>query len=129
MRYALLLAAPIALIASQPAAPQTPAVVNVQLANFKFTPQTIVLDHGRPYVLRLHNASDGGHDFTAPAFFAASAIAPADRAMISEGEVEVHAGMTHEIHLTAPARPGRYKLKCSHSFHKMFGMSGSIIVR
>lgn len=129
MRYAFLLAMPIALLGAQPAAPQAAAVVNVQLSSFKFTPRTIVLDHGRSYVLRLTNASKDGHDFTAPSFFAASRIAAGDRAMVMEGEVEVHPGMTHEIHLTAPAAPGRYKLKCSHSFHKMFGMSGAIVVR
>ncbi|HEU4499527.1 MAG TPA: copper-binding protein, partial [Sphingomicrobium sp.] len=92
MRCAFLLAVPIALLAAQPAAPQPPAAVNVQLENFKFTPNTIVLDHDRPYVLRLFNASGGGHDFSAPAFFAASAIAPSDRRWVTEGEVEVPAG-------------------------------------
>ena len=38
-------------------APRRPPAVNVQLSNFKFTPKTIVLDHGRPYVLRLANAA------------------------------------------------------------------------
>jgi uncharacterized cupredoxin-like copper-binding protein len=117
------------MLGAQPAASQGPSVINVQLSSFKFTPKTIVLDHGQPYVLRLTNASKDGHDFTAPGFFAASRIAPSDRAMVMEGEVEMHPGVTHEIHLTAPASPGRYKLKCSHSFHKMFGMSGTIIVR
>jgi uncharacterized cupredoxin-like copper-binding protein len=128
MRCALS-AIPIALLAAQPAAPQAAAVISVQLSSFKFVPQTIVLDHGKPYVLRLQNVSKDGHDFTAPTFFAASRIAPGDRAMVAEGEVEVHPGMVHEIHLTAPAAPGRYKLKCSHSLHKMFGMSGTIVVR
>lgn len=129
MPYAILLAAHFVILAAQPAIPPAPTVVNVQLTSFSFSPKTIVLDHGRSYVLRLHNASKDGHDFTAPGFFAASRIAAADRAMVSEGEVEVHPGMVHEIHLTAPASPGRYKLKCSHSFHKMFGMSGTILVR
>lgn len=114
--------------AAPPAASQLPLVVNVHLSNFKFEPKHIVLDHGRSYVLRLRNAADGGHDFTAPGFFAAAGIAPADRPLVREGEVEVPPGKVREIHLTAPAA-GTYKLKCSHSFHKMFGMSGSIVVR
>jgi uncharacterized cupredoxin-like copper-binding protein len=65
MRYAFLLAVPIALLGSQPSAAQAPTLVNVQLANFKFTPKSIVLDHGHAYVLRLQNVADGGHDFTA----------------------------------------------------------------
>jgi uncharacterized cupredoxin-like copper-binding protein len=119
---------PIALVAAQPATPQAPAAVNVQLSNFKFTPNTIVLDHGRPYVLRLFNASSGGHDFSAPTFFAASTIEPSDRRLVTEGEVEVPAGQLREIRLTAPAA-GSYKLKCTHTFHKAFGMSGKLIVR
>jgi len=129
MRYAFLLALPIAVLGAQPAAPQPVAVVNVRLSSFNFAPKTIVLDHGKSYVLRLTNASKDGHDFTAFAFFEASRISPADRSMVMEGEVEVQPGTTREIHLTAPGAPGRYKLKCSHSFHKMFGMSGTIVVR
>ena len=129
MRIAALLALPVILLGAQPAAPQAPAVIGVQLANFSFTPKDIVLDHGQSYVLRLANVSDGGHDFTAPQFFAASAIAAADRPLVTEGEVEVPPGQVREIHLTAPDAAGKYHLKCSHSFHKMFGMSGSIIVR
>jgi uncharacterized cupredoxin-like copper-binding protein len=128
MRYAFLIAVPLALLGAQPAAPQAPTPVNVQLANYKFTPKTVVLDHGRAYVLRLQNNTDGGHDFTASEFFAAANVAAGDRPMVSEGVVEVPPGQVREIHLTAPAA-GRYKLKCSHSFHKMFGMSGKIVVR
>jgi plastocyanin len=129
MRYAFLSAIPLALLGAQPATTQAPAVVNVQLSNFKFTPKTIVLDRGRSYVMRFYNPTKDGHDFTAPAFFAASRIAPEDRRMVMEGEVEVHPGMTHEVRLTAPAAPGRYKVKCTHRFHKLLGMSGTIIVR
>ena len=128
MRNGLLFALPLALLAP-PATAQAPAVVNVQLSSFKFVPRTIVLDHGKSYVLRLSNISKDGHDFTAPAFFAAARIAPEDRRMVREGEVEVHPGMTHQVRLAAPATPGRYKLKCTHTFHKMLGMSGTIIVR
>ncbi|MFL6723244.1 MAG: cupredoxin domain-containing protein [Sphingomicrobium sp.] len=128
MRYAFLLAVPISILGAQPMAAQAPTVVNVQLANFKFTPRSIVLDHGHAYVLRLQNVASGGHDFTASDFFAAANVAAGDRRYVSDGEVEVPAGQVREIHLTAPGA-GKYSLKCSHSFHKMFGMSGSIIVR
>jgi uncharacterized cupredoxin-like copper-binding protein len=128
MRYAFLIVAPIALLGAQPAATQTPAVINVQLANFKFTPNQVVLDHGHAYVLRLQNVSDGGHDFTAENFFAAANVAAGDRGLIQEGAVDVPGGQVREIHLTAPAA-GRYKLKCTHTMHKMFGMSGTILVR
>ena len=129
MRYALLFALPFAALGAQPAASQAPSVINVQLANFSFTPKAIVIDHGHDYVLRLQNVSDGGHDFTASEFFAAANIAAADRPLVQEGVVEVPAGKTVELHVTAPAAAGSYHLKCSHSFHKMFGMSGTIQVR
>ena len=130
MRIAPLFALPIILAVGSPAVAQpAPATVNVQLSNFKFAPESIVLEHGHSYVLRLQNVADGGHDFTAPDFFAAASVAAEDRAKVAEGEVEVPAGQVREIHLTAPAAAGTYKLKCSHSFHKMFGMSGKIVVR
>ena len=128
MRYAFLFAAPFAALGLQPAAPQAATPVNVQLSNFKFAPKTIVLDRGRSYVLRLYNASGGGHDFTARQFFAAASIAPTDRRWVTEGEVEVPPGQLREIRLTAPAA-GRYKVKCTHTFHKTLGMTGTIIVR
>ena len=128
MRYAFLLAVPMAVLGAQPATPQAAAAINVQLSNFKFTPRTILLDRGRPYVLRLYNASSGGHDFAAPAFFGAAIVAPGDRRWVSGGEVEVPPGQLREIRLTAPAA-GTYKLRCTHRFHKTLGMSGRIIVR
>lgn len=127
MRRALL-AIPLAVLGTQSASPQAPAAINVQLSNFEFTPRTIVLDHGRTYVLRLYNASGGGHDFTARTFFAAAAVAPSDRRWLRQGEVEVPPGQLRVIRLTAPA-PGRYKVKCTHTFHKTLGMSGTIVVR
>lgn len=129
MRYAFLSAIALVALGAQPANPQAPAVVNVQLSSFKFAPRTIVLNRSGSYVLRLHNVSKDSHDFSAPSFFSASTIAPADRAMVVEGSVEVRPGTIREIGLTAPAAAGRYKLKCTHTFHKMFGMSGTIIVR
>jgi uncharacterized cupredoxin-like copper-binding protein len=127
MRASSLFAAPLLLICGSAAVAQ-PATVAVQMSNFKFAPSSIVLDHGRPYVLHLTNVASGGHDFTAAAFFAAANVAASDRRYISEGEVEVPPRQAIDIHLTAPA-PGTYKLKCSHTLHKMFGMSGTIVVR
>lgn len=127
MRNSILLAA-VALVFGGSAVAQQPIVLNVQLSNFSFTPSDIVLEHGRPYVLRLSNAAGGGHDFTAREFFAAASVAAEDRRYISEGEVEVPPGQVREIHLTAPAA-GKYNLKCTHCLHKLMGMSGTIIVR
>jgi uncharacterized cupredoxin-like copper-binding protein len=123
-----MLLAAVAIAFGGSAVAQQPTVLNVQLSNFSFTPSDIVLEHGQPYVLRLANAAGGGHNFTAREFFAAASVAAEDRRYISEGEVEVPPGQVREIHLTAPAA-GKYNLKCTHSLHKLMGMSGTIIVR
>ena len=114
MRYAFLLAVPIAF---RLAFTQAPTLVTVQLANFKFTPKSIVLDHGHAYVLRLQNVADGA-TISPHGLLRRGQCRAGDRGLISEGEVEVPAGQVREIHLTAPAA-GKYSLKCSHSFHKM----------
>lgn len=128
MRMTFLAAVPVLMIAGSAAVAQSPATIDVHLSNFKFAPSTIVLKQGQPYVLRLINDGGGGHDFTAPEFFARSALAQRDRTWVQGGAVEVPGHQVREIHLTAP-RAGSYKLKCSHTFHKAFGMSGRIIVR
>lgn len=128
MGHASWLAAGLLALAAAPATPQAPAVVTVQLSNFNFTPRTIVLDEGRSYLLRLYNSAGGGHDFTARDFFAAATVAPGDRRWIRDGEIEVPSGEWRQIRVTAP-RAGRYKLKCTHRFHKALGMTGTIIVR
>lgn len=101
--------------------------IEVTLASFKYAPHTIRLEADKPVVLRLVNTSSGGHDFTAPEFFAAATVRPQDRGAIEEGSVEVTPRRGVDIALVPKA--GRYPLKCSHSFHKMFGMSGEIIVQ
>lgn len=128
MRLALLLSIPLAAFAA-PAAAQAPAMVEVHLSNFKFTPQAIVLEHGRSYVLRLVNDGDGGHSFAAPDFFAAASVEADDRVWLTDGDIEVPGRLIRQIRLTAPSAPARFKVKCTHAFHKMFGMSGEIIVR
>jgi plastocyanin len=120
IRYALLA---FALTAATPSA----AVdrVDVSMANFKFTPATIHLKHGQQYVL--HLSSTGAHSFSAKAFFAAATIPAADRARIADGKIEVGAGQSVDIHLTAPAA-GSYEIHCTHFLHASQGMKGSFVV-
>lgn len=106
---------------------QAPETIAVTLTNFRYTPQTITLQHGRPYVLRFTNGAKGGHDFVAKQFFAAAVIAPEDRAKLAKGGIEVPRGETIELRLTAPPA-GRYDVHCSHFLHSTFGMKGEIIV-
>ena len=104
-------------------AQDAPAQVEVRLSNFDFTPSTIRLAAGRPVILHLVNSGDGGHNFAAPEFFAAAreVSGPVER-----GRVEVAGGQSADIRLT-PAR-GTYRLRCTHTLHTAFGMSGEIVV-
>ena len=119
---ALLLAAPAATAQHSPPA----ETVAVGLSSFDFTPRTIRLRAGVPVVLRLENRGSGGHDFSAPAFFAAARLDRASAAFVRRGSVEVPSRSTREVKLT-PAR-GRYRLRCTHMFHSALGMRGEIVV-
>jgi plastocyanin len=100
--------------------------VEVRLANFSYSPKAIRLRAGQPVILRLVNTASGGHDFTAPRFFAAAQVRPQDRRLIQQGSVEFRGRQSHDIALVPKA--GRYALKCGHAFHKMLGMTGEIVV-
>jgi plastocyanin len=112
---------------SQPT--QGPAVapesISIRLSNFAFTPDRLRLRVGVPFRLRFVNDSGGGHNFTAPAFFAASAVVggspPPDRKM------DVAAGTTVELTLV-PRVAGTYPVECTHFLHSLFGMKGTIEV-
>ena len=102
------------------------ARVEVRLASFSYSPKSIRLRAGQPVILHLVNTSSGGHDFTARQFFAAAAVRPQDRSAIAGGSVEVRSRQSRDIALVP--RAGSYPLKCGHTLHKTFGMSGQIIV-
>lgn len=136
----LLIAAAITLVAgcatTRPIEPRIagPAVdftsartVEIRLSNFDFTPSIIGLEAGRPYELKIVNAASGGHDFTAPEFFAASAVAPQDAARIASGQIDLGGGETASIRLVPAV--GEFKVVCTHFGHVALGMTGKIIVR
>ena len=123
-----LLALPLlALAAIGPAQAATPAVVQVSMTNFSFAPAALPLQAGTPVVLRLRNDSGGGHNFAAPAFFAAARIDPASAGAVHDGRVEVKAHSAVDVLLTPAA--GHYPVKCTHTLHSAFGMKGAITVR
>lgn len=98
--------------------------VEVTLSNFAFTPQSLHLKAGRPYLLHFTNAGSGGHNFSAPEFFA-SALYPSGVGP-DGGVVELHKGASADVSLVPAA--GQYKLKCSHFLHATMGMTGDIVV-
>jgi uncharacterized cupredoxin-like copper-binding protein len=121
--------------ATAPAAPpaqpsvatgESAGIFTVVLTDFAFTPDHIALRAGVPARLRLVNNSKGGHDFSAPAFFAASSIAPGTTAP-KDGAIEVGSHQTVEIAVT-PRTPGTYPVECTHFLHSLFGMTTTIAV-
>ena len=101
--------------------------VEVTLDNFNFEPRTINLVADRPLVLALTNTGSGGHNFSAPGFFAAAQMEQASADLVRDGLIEVAAGDTVELRLI-PATGG-YDLDCTHVGHSLLGMAGSIVVR
>lgn len=103
-----------------------PAIVAVELTNFRFDPQALHLRAGVPIVLRLHNGASGGHNFTAVEFFSSAKVSQSSAAAVHNGTVEVPKHGTVDISLMPSA--GSYRLRCSHTFHSAFGMKGVIRV-
>jgi uncharacterized cupredoxin-like copper-binding protein len=111
------------------AAAQGVEQVHISLTSYAFTPSTITLKAGTTYRLHLTNDSGKTHDFTAAGFFAASTVAPEDKAKLEEdAEVEVAAHQSADITLT-PNRAGSYPLTCSEFMHTTLGMKGTIVVQ
>lgn len=103
-----------------------PAHVTVTLSSFDFAPSAIHLRAGQPVVLHLVNDAGGGHNFSAPQFFAAAAVRPQDQGLIYKGAIELSGHQTKDIGLVP--RAGSYKLRCTHTMHSTFGMKGDIVV-
>lgn len=99
--------------------------ITVRLSNFAFTPDHLLLRADLPVRLHLVNDSRGGHDFSAPALFAASTFP--NGAPPPEGEVDVRSGQAVDV-VFVPRVPGTYKVRCTHFLHTFFGMTGSVVV-
>jgi plastocyanin len=113
-------------VASAPATGPVSDTVTVHLSNFAFTPESIRLQARRPVMLTLINDSDGGHDFSAPALFAASTF-PTGTAPPKDGAQEVDQHSRVELRFT-PQKPGHYEVTCTHFLHELFGMVGTVEV-
>ena len=117
------------------AAMQIPAVhaqanrqeIQITLSNFSFNPNMLRLQRNMAYTLHLTNTASGGHSFSAPEFFAAAAVAPEDRAKITNGRIEISAGQTVDVTVT-PMTAGGYPIVCTHFLHQSFGMHGTAVV-
>ena len=117
----------LAAVATAAVAQPAEQTINVALTNYAFTPKVIHLHHGAPYRLHLTNTSGKGHDFEAYELFEASQVAAGDRGKIDDGKIEVDKGQAVDVRFT-PLKAGTYKVKCTHPFHEMLGMSGEVVV-
>jgi len=102
-------------------------LINISLTNYAFTPGALNLKTGTTYHLHFINSGSKDHNFSAPEFFAASAVAPEDEAKVKKGLVSLESGQSVDVTVT-PSRAGTYPVECTHFMHKMMGMHGSITV-
>ena len=103
-------------------------LINISLTNYAFTPGALNLKTGTTYHLHFINSGSKDHNFSAPEFFAASAVAPEDEAKVKKGLVSLESGQSVDVTVT-PSRAGTYPVECTHFMHKSMGMHGSIVVQ
>jgi uncharacterized cupredoxin-like copper-binding protein len=102
-------------------------LVQVRLADDRFEPAEIVLEHGKSYRLHLENVGKEMHEFSARAFFAVAQVQDAAKTLTNNGsEMVLQPGQSGDIDLVAPAA-GTYELTCPD--HDWDGMVGKIVVR
>lgn len=121
-----------AALLSLAAAASVPAIANpvaapvqvVTLYSYGYQPNPIRLAAGRAVTLHFVNGARNRHDFTAPDFFGSARIlsgsAPA-------GKVDLARGQSRSVTLIPAA--GRYRVRCARPFHKLLGMSATVVVR
>jgi plastocyanin len=109
-------------------AAETPAKVTVTLANFSFTPTDLHLRAGQPVTIHFVNEGSGGHDFTAPEFFAAATMDAANRTRVAGAKGRVSLGKGESSDVTLTPKAGTYKAHCSHFMHSSLGMTGKVVV-
>jgi plastocyanin len=117
---------PLAIVAAAHAQEARP--MTITLTSYAFTPANINLKAGAPVTLHLVNDASKSHDFSAPKFFEAATIAPADKSKVVDGAVDLDEGQSVDVTVT-PTRAGTYDLECTHFMHTMLGMTGKIVVQ
>jgi plastocyanin len=128
MRRLLLL---LSLVVAPPLAAQEPewrqsADYDVLLEAFDIEPGEIRLAAGRPVRLRFVNSGQRALSFSAPAFFRAARIRSGAGDDLADGAFRLAAGERRTIVLVPAA--GRYSMRSSNLLHRLFGMSGRIVV-
>ena len=122
---ALCLAAPSAASAQEPEWRQS-ADFDVLLEPFDIQPGELRLEAGRPVRLRFVNSGQRSLSFSAPAFFRAARIRSGAGDDLGDGSFRLGAGERRTIVLVPAA--GRYPMRSANFLHRLFGMTGRIIV-
>ena len=128
MRSLLFLVTSLALAAPAAAAPEWRGAreYEVLMSNFDIQPKEIRLKAGEPVRLRLINNSVTAHSFSSGDFFSSGEVRPRDRRSLAGGKFIVGPGETREVLIVPKA--GRYSARCGNLFHRVMGMSASLIV-
>jgi len=122
---ALCLAAPAAAPAQEPEWRQS-ADYDVLLEPFDIEPGELRLEAGRPVRLRFVNSGQRTLSFSAPGFFRAARIRSGAGDDIADGSFRLGPGERRTVVLVPAA--GRYKMSSANFLHRLFGMSGRIVV-
>ncbi len=106
--------------------------MTIELNEMSFTPNDIIMEAGKPYIVTLTNIGAVKHEFTASEFFRTVATRKAETAESEVKvpfftEIEVFAGKSVDLYLI-PLIPGTYELKCEIEGHFEAGMFGTITV-
>lgn len=105
--------------------------VTVRMTEFRFTPNRLEFEPGRPYHLRLVNEGERLHTFSSPGFFRAVALRAASAGAEEDASpvpTVVPPGGERVLSFVVLDR-GSYPFECSMFLHDVFGMTGEITVR
>ena len=100
--------------------------VTVIASEYRFSPDTLTFKRGVTYRLHIENRGKELHEFHAPAFF--KAVALADPAVLNADQTEIliPPGEAKDLIFVAK-KAGHYRLICSD--HDWTGMTGAITVK
>lgn len=109
MRTVLIAAAALAApaLAQAPDRGPRPEPITITMTPDGFAPARFDLRGGAPYVLRVVNRSDKGHNLTQKSFFRMARVDPSDRGWTRDGRISLKPGERAVVHFLAPdTRPG-----------------------
>jgi len=104
--------------------------VNVQMQEYKFTPDRVEVPAGAEVTLKLSNKGTLEHEFVIM-MLNTQATTPfdADDEPNVYWEHELQPGQEESITFTAPSEPGEYQIVCGIPAHMEQGMKGALIVK